>query len=60
MAADPVQQHAYGSFYKPGPEDQSAKFSVRHPGCPDAIPAATKQGLKGQAEFGLAFRLFRE
>jgi len=28
MANDPVQQHAYGSCYKPGPEDQSAKFSI--------------------------------
>jgi hypothetical protein len=36
---DAVQQRACERCHKPGPEDQSAKFSVRHRGCPAAIPA---------------------
>ena len=42
MVNDPVQQRAYESCHKPAPEDQSAKFSVRHCGCPAAIPASNK------------------
>jgi hypothetical protein len=36
---DAVQQRACERCHKPGPEDQSAKFSVRHRGCPAAISA---------------------
>ena len=42
MANDPVQQRACERCHKPGPEDQSAKFRVRHRGCPAAIPASNK------------------
>jgi hypothetical protein len=36
---DPVQQRACESCYKPSPEDEPAKFSVRHRGCPTSITA---------------------
>jgi hypothetical protein len=36
---DVVQQRACERCHKPGPEDQSAKFSVPHRGCPAAISA---------------------
>ena len=42
MMNDPVQQRACESCHKPGPEDQSAKFRVRHHGCPTAIRLANK------------------
>ena len=42
MVNDPVQQRARERCHKPSPEDQSAKFSVRHCGCPAAIPASNK------------------
>ena len=41
---DPVQQHASDSRHQPGPDDQSAKFSIGH-------------RLKGQREFGIAFSI---
>ena len=43
MVNDPVQQRAYERCHKPGPEDQSAEFSVRHLGCPAAIPARNNE-----------------
>jgi hypothetical protein len=42
MVNDPVQQRACERCHKPGPEDQSTKFSVRHRGCPAAIPDSNK------------------
>jgi hypothetical protein len=36
---DPVQQGAHESCHNASPEDQPAKFSVRHRGCPALIPA---------------------
>ena len=35
---NPVQQRAYDSCRKPSPEDQPAKFNVRHRGCPAVLP----------------------
>jgi hypothetical protein len=43
MVNDPVQQRACERCHKPSPEDQSAKFSVRHRGCPAAIPARNNE-----------------